>query len=113
MLFIGIIVGAYSSIFIATPLLVSLRRSEPAVVELAKRAARYQAKRGPRAGRGGRAASADAAGARPRAPQDEPAVAVEGRGRRRTDAHRAAQVHKWARAAGPRNQPKRAPKSKR
>ena len=43
-LFVGIGVGAYSSIFIATPLLVDLRRNEPALVDLAKHAARLQAK---------------------------------------------------------------------
>ena len=44
-LFVGILIGAYSSIFIATPLLVSLRRRDPAVVELDKKAARYQARK--------------------------------------------------------------------
>ena len=32
-LFVGILIGAYSSIFIATPLLVTLRRNEPAVLK--------------------------------------------------------------------------------
>lgn len=41
-LFVGIAVGTYSSIFIATPLLVTLRNREPAVKELAKRAAAFQ-----------------------------------------------------------------------
>ena len=41
-LFVGIAVGTYSSIFIATPLLVSLRNREPAVQELARRAKQYQ-----------------------------------------------------------------------
>ena len=41
-LFVGIAVGTYSSIFIATPLLVSLRNREPAVQELARRAEQYQ-----------------------------------------------------------------------
>ena len=47
-LFIGIAVGAYSSIFIATPLLVDLRRNEPAVrrARRVRRAPRRQA--GPR-----------------------------------------------------------------
>ena len=44
-LFVGILIGAYSSIFIATPLLVTLRRNDPAVLELDKRAARYQARK--------------------------------------------------------------------
>ena len=41
-LFIGIAVGAYSSIFIATPLLTDLRRGEPSIKELARRAKAYQ-----------------------------------------------------------------------
>ena len=44
-LFVGILIGAYSSIFIATPLLVSLRRRDASVVELEKKAARYQARK--------------------------------------------------------------------
>lgn len=43
---IGIAVGTYSSIFIATPLLVSLRQNEPAVQELGRRAAQYQSATG-------------------------------------------------------------------
>ena len=43
-LFVGIAVGAYSSIFIATPLLVDLRRGEPAIQELAKHTAKVQAR---------------------------------------------------------------------
>ncbi|EBP5561716.1 protein translocase subunit SecF, partial [Salmonella enterica] len=39
-LFVGIAVGAYSSIFIATPLLVHMRDREPEMVELAKKAHR-------------------------------------------------------------------------
>ncbi len=41
-LFIGIAVGTYSSIFIATPTLVSLRHREPAVQDLERRAKAYQ-----------------------------------------------------------------------
>ena len=44
-LFVGIATGTYSSIFIATPLLADLREREPAMKDLAKRAARYQATR--------------------------------------------------------------------
>jgi preprotein translocase subunit SecF len=42
-LFVGIAVGTYSSIFIATPVLADLREREPAMKELKKRALRYQA----------------------------------------------------------------------
>src|SRR5690606_836302 len=41
-LFIGIAVGAYSSIIVATPLLVWLRRKDEDVVALEKKALRYQ-----------------------------------------------------------------------
>lgn len=41
-LFVGIAVGTYSSVFIATPLLAWLREREPGMKELAKRATRYQ-----------------------------------------------------------------------
>ncbi|TWE12879.1 protein translocase subunit SecF [Rudaeicoccus suwonensis] len=41
-LFFGIAVGTYSSIFIATPLLVTLRGREPQMQELAKRAKAFQ-----------------------------------------------------------------------
>ena len=44
-LFVGIAVGTYSSIFIATPMLADLREREPAMRQLRKRAERYQATR--------------------------------------------------------------------
>jgi preprotein translocase subunit SecF len=112
-LFIGIAVGAYSSIFIATPLLVDLRRGEPAVRQLEKFVARHGAQ-----GTGAaevpqpvtvgadrpavdgvpddRTPSRSGATALPRAP-------VAGAPR---------PVHKYAQA-GPRNQPKRGPRSQR
>ncbi|MEO8518710.1 MAG: protein translocase subunit SecF [Dermatophilaceae bacterium] len=45
-LFIGIAVGTYSSIFIATPVLADLREREPAMQKLKKQAERYQATKG-------------------------------------------------------------------
>jgi preprotein translocase subunit SecF len=104
-LFIGIAVGAYSSIFIATPLLVDLRRNEKAVVELDRYIARHGSKGTGRAALAGlrpdgapepAVVGADSSGAADEAPVDA--------------AYRP--VHKYAQA-GPRNQPKRAPKSKR
>ncbi len=99
-LFIGILVGGYSSIFIATPLLVSLRSREEAVVELGHRSERYDA-------RVARQAAAAGAG--------EPVAAGHGGGSARPDegstlTGRA--VHEYARS-GPRNQPRRTSKSKR
>ena len=108
-LFVGILIGAYSSIFIATPLLVTLRRNEPAVLELEKRAARHQARKAKDV------AAAEAAGS----DVDDALVAVVAGG---SGAPAAASgdtstltgraVHKYAQA-GPRNQPRRTPKSKR
>ncbi|MCU1536363.1 MAG: protein translocase subunit secF, partial [Humibacillus sp.] len=110
-LFIGIAVGAYSSIFIATPLLVDLRRKEKAVVDLD----RYVAKHGARAHQAGPISSAlpegapqpVAVGADRTGAAGEPA-SMYGQG---VDAANRP-VHKYAQA-GPRNQPKRPPKSKR
>lgn len=115
-LFIGIVIGAYSSIFLATPLLVSLRSTDPAVVDLDKRAARSQAKRAKETAVVGAPASSG------NAVIDEKSVATHedgitgSAGPMATDEESATvtgrQVHKYAQS-GPRNQPKRAPKSRR
>ena len=114
-LFVGIAVGAYSSIFIATPLLVDLRRGEPALVELAKHAAKSQAREAtlvraeagmPADQTGARRADATRASASAAVAEladTEIGVETGGAGR---------PVHKWT-ASGPRNQPKRTPRSKR
>ena len=110
-LFIGILVGAYSSIFIATPILVSLRSTEPAVIELTKRAARAQAKRA-RELKSTEEATAEppGVGEAEAAPADE-ALAGDGEPSEATLTGR--QVHRYASVAGPRNQPKRKPRAKR
>jgi preprotein translocase subunit SecF len=103
-LFVGIAVGAYSSIFIATPLLVDLRRGEPALQDLAKHVAKVQAREEVLVSGGGAAVADAPADGRPSSvPADAPADAVDALGR---------PVHKWA-ATGPRNQPKRPPRSRR
>ncbi|WP_411286179.1 protein translocase subunit SecF [Lapillicoccus sp.] len=110
-LFVGIAVGAYSSIFIATPLLVDLRRGEAAVKDLDQAASRAQSKT--------KVAVPVGAGAPAEA---QTTLSSDG------STHHAAgstvvqdvraadgaprEVHKWAQS-GPRNQPKRPPKSKR
>ncbi len=94
-LFVGIAVGAYSSIFVATPLLVWLRRKEPAVLDLGKHARRVQA-----------SAPTTAAGASADGPVDGPLKAVAGIG------PVGRPLHKYA-STGPRNQPKRPPRSRR
>ena len=83
-LFVGIAVGAYSSIFIATPLLVTCAEREPAVVELDKKAARYQARHGQ--GRRGRRGRPRPVPTRPATPGDrrqdaDRAGRADGRGR--------------------------------
>lgn len=106
-LFIGMAVGAFSSIFIATPLLVWLRRNEPAVVDLERYVERHASRRPatPEPGEtepteGEQPVTTGATRTGTRTSRSE-ATTVTGRA-----------VHKYAQS-GPRNQPKRAPKSKR
>ena len=108
-LFIGISVGAYSSIFIATPLLVDLRRKEKAVVDLDRYIARHGSKGTDRAALAG--ISADA---RPDGAPEPIVVGADSTGAADEQPAEAAYrpLHRYAQA-GPRNQPKRAPKSKR
>ncbi|TPG18070.1 protein translocase subunit SecF [Pedococcus bigeumensis] len=108
-LFVGIAVGAYSSIFIATPLLVHLRLKEPAVADLEKKATRYQSRHG------GVVSSSDAAPV-PHEPDAEE-LAAAGSDRESVSATARSggvvrETHKYA-TSGPRNQPKRPPKSRR
>ncbi|HET7822108.1 MAG TPA: protein translocase subunit SecF [Ornithinibacter sp.] len=110
-LFVGILIGAYSSIFIATPLLVSLRRRDASVVELDKKAARHQARKAKDVAAAEAAHAAGEPVAEPVSVGSGAPVAADGEGATLTG--RA--VHKYAQPtqAGPRNQPRRTPKSKR
>ena len=119
-LFIGIAAGAYSSIFIATPLLVDLRRNEPVVKQLDAAVAKRETKSAtPKkraavttVARGG--ADAESA-ATPAARSVDTSDTLESATSDVADASDAAgtrPLHKYA-ATGPRNQPKRQPKSKR
>ncbi|WP_338752359.1 protein translocase subunit SecF [Janibacter alittae] len=123
-LFIGMSVGALSSIFIATPLLVDLRRKDPEVVRLAEDAEKFQARTrreqertattGPQfapvsaasgpatAAKGDSAASPPSTVGGVAAPAEGEAQTVTGR-----------KVHKYAQSAGPRNQPKKTPRKRR
>jgi preprotein translocase subunit SecF len=113
-LFVGIAVGAYSSIFIATPLLVHMREREPAVIDLAKKAQRYQARHG------GLVSASDAApvphGEDTEVGVDSGAPAAAGGAREHATASASTgavrETHRYAQS-GPRNQPKRPPKSRR
>ncbi|SES00766.1 protein translocase subunit secF [Pedococcus cremeus] len=121
-LFIGMAIGAYSSIFIATPALVSLRHNEPAVQELEKAAAKFHTRQAKKD------AEAQAKGTGPGAGAEEPATseglepAVAGRGTGSTGSTGSASpastastprtIHPYAQT-GPRNQPRRKPKSQR
>jgi preprotein translocase subunit SecF len=113
-LFVGIAVGAYSSVFIATPLFVHLRAHEPAVQDLDKRAKRYQDRHG------GVVSSSDAAPVHHQPDAEEQAEAArEGSGEPERVGARATregapvrETHRYAQS-GPRNQPRRAPKSRR
>ena len=114
-LFIGMAVGAYSSIFIATPLLATMRTKEPRVIDLDRAAAKFHAR--------------EAKDARKAAGQEAPPAAVPGgsdgeaaevgeseeqresvsAGSRGATPRK---IHPYAQT-GPRNQPKRTPKSRR
>jgi preprotein translocase subunit SecF len=104
-LFIGIAVGTYSSIFIATPVLADLREREPAMNKLKMQAERYQSTKA-------RQAST--------ASSDGDQVAYEGANTQDTVQVSAGSgtsasgrtLHPYVQT-GPRNQPKRPPKSKR
>ncbi|MGB7448033.1 MAG: protein translocase subunit SecF, partial [Ornithinimicrobium sp.] len=114
-LFIGIAVGTFSSIFIATPLLVQLRQHDAEVAALdakvirrSERSATKVAAGSARSGAQGASPQADtAAGSAPGADPEQgpspqaPRESVTGRA-----------VHPWAQR-GPRNQPKRPPRSRR
>jgi preprotein translocase subunit SecF len=92
-LFVGIAVGTYSSIFIATPVLAQLKEREPAMQALAKR---VNARRS-----GGREAAKGAT-----------VSGDEGKGGE-TATSGAASGSSGSSGRGPRNQPRRKPKSKR
>ena len=122
-LFIGMVVGAFSSVFIATLLLVQLRRKDGDVVELdravekhhERSAVRERTPVGTPAAAASTPAATTAAGAtakrsatpaEPAAPPsapDDPDAAQTVTGRK---------VHKYAQS-GPRNQPRKQPRSKR
>jgi preprotein translocase subunit SecF len=103
-LFIGIAVGTYSSIFIATPVLADLREREPAMQKLKKQAERYQSTKGRQTSE---AAWVDESFDGDENIQDTVPVAA-GSG---TSAG-GRTLHPYVQT-GPRNQPKRPPKSKR
>jgi preprotein translocase subunit SecF len=129
-LFVGIAVGAYSSIFIATPLYAHLREGEPEMQALAKRVAKTRAKgvgtaaSAPSRGRSASDSPTGASLAEPPHPSGvavataDPAAGLSGDqstyldedGVERTVTGRP--VHPMAKR-GPRNQPKRPPRRKR
>jgi len=108
-LFVGIAVGTYSSIFIATPVLADLREREPVMQALKKRALRYQTAQARKSGEQSddqlvRAGDHPSEGS---GPQD---TAQGSSGGDSSASGRA--LHPYVQT-GPRNQPKRPPKSKR
>ena len=107
-LFVGLAVGTYSSIFIATPVLADLREREPLMQQLKKRAERYQATQTRQAGSTASASdSPDHAIPGGADVQDRAAVQAGS-----TSSATGRTVHPYVQS-GPRNQPKRPPKSKR
>ncbi|MCE0487767.1 protein translocase subunit SecF [Ornithinimicrobium sediminis] len=105
-LFIGIAVGTYSSIFVATPLLVHLREGEDDIQALDKAATKRATRRREHEAQGEEGSPTG---------EDVDATTVGG-GATSTSAApgqgTARQVHPYAQR-GPRNQPKRPPKSRR
>ena len=123
-LFVGMAVGAYSSIFLATPMLCQLMERQPQMQALARRVESRGGGQRPRAGKaavgagagadsGGDAGSGDAAGkAAGGGPAAATATAVaEPPTSSSADAMERARARRAT--AGPRNQPKRTSKSKR
>ena len=117
-LFIGMVIGAFSSVFIATPLLVQLRAKDDVVVELDRMAAKHHERAGGRertpvgtaaaAPSGGSTAAgqegpsgAGSPAATPSPAADDGEQTVTGR-----------KLHKYAQS-GPRNQPRKRPRSRR
>ena len=122
-LFIGMVVGAFSSVFIATPLLVQLRRKDEDVVELDRAAEKHHERSAVRertpvgtpaaaastpaatttAATTAKGSAAPAERAAPPSASDDPDAPQTVTGRK---------VHKYAQS-GPRNQPRKQPRSKR
>ena len=111
-LFVGIAVGTYSSIFIATPILADLREREPAMQAAAQAGRALPGDPQPAAAQEagtGHGQPGEATGTREDRPQDAvPAARAAGTPRASTGRP----VHPYAQS-GPRNQPRRPPKSKR
>ncbi|WP_236572012.1 protein translocase subunit SecF [Janibacter melonis] len=123
-LFVGMVVGAFSSVYIATPLLVHLRRSDADVVELDKVASRHHERVGDRTPATVGAPAAAGASDASSSPLPSSSATTPARGdgseapvtpspdadAEQTVTGRA--VHRYAQS-GPRNQPRRTPRSKR
>lgn len=109
-LFIGIAVGTYSSIFIATPVLADLREREPAMKKLKIQAQRYQSTH---------PASVSALSPDTVSTGNEPVVYSDGQVQDTVPVSAGSGTSATGRTlhpyvhTGPRNQPKRPPKSKR
>lgn len=126
-LFIGMTVGAFSSVFIATPLLVDLRRKDPEVVALDKAAGKHHKASAVRQRVPAGAGAGAAAGSAARGSDDGSGVteapsratsATEGTSPSSSEESGEGQtvtgrkVHKYAQS-GPRNQPKKTPRNRR
>ncbi|MFZ0323043.1 MAG: protein translocase subunit SecF, partial [Actinomycetes bacterium] len=101
-LFVGIAVGTYSSVFIATPVLADLKEREPTMKALNARVTARRASRGDTTG------STQPTSPTPSADPDATDVPVAAQAAPTTPASGAASTQR-----GPRNQPKRRPSSKR
>ncbi len=112
-LFVGIAVGTFSSIFIATPLLVQLRLRDEEVVALDRRVGRKETRSEARqAVAAKRAGGADAAESQAGSTTESGEVDDAAGSSQARDSVVGRSVHPYAQR-GPRNQPKRPPKSRR
>ncbi|GMA19832.1 protein translocase subunit SecF [Arsenicicoccus piscis] len=132
-LLVGILVGAYSSIFIASPILAWLRESEPSSQALAKRARKFQESRGGRANASGQLVLPDGElavdvpvveGAAPRSVASSGSsrggstgsigsTGSTGSSAAGTGSRDRRPLHPSVQQGGPRNQPRRTPRSQR
>ena len=117
-LFIGMVIGAFSSVFIATPLLVQLRAKDDVVVELDRMAAKHHERAGGRERTPVGTAAAAPSGGSTTAGQEGPSGAGSPAATPSPAADDGEQtvtgrkLHKYAQS-GPRNQPRKQPRSRR
>lgn len=108
-LFIGLLAGTYSSLFVATPFLCQIKERQPQIKALRQR---VQARRATGRGTGAPGAAGAGRGAADSSLDTGEAVGAAAAAAVATEAPRKERSHRQQ-SSGPRNQPKRVPRSKR